>query len=677
MNGIYLTILIQILKLYPLFCAILLILILPPSNQFSGFFKLLAAFCFLLVWNPAMSQNDVVEDSYDIVVQSYINKGDSQLDVGPQNALVFYQQALTYAQKHNDTFNLANCYSKLGKAYYHTGQYYSSLYYHQKALNLLEHSVYDSLRAAELSEIGSVYYFSDMGDLGQAMAYFQASYDEFAGLGLLEPAGLNLNYSAYVHWAKGEKETALEIHRQALQTFKRAKNKKGIATSLSDIGFTLNSLQDYVGGLDASKSAYKLEVELNDAIMQVPTLGNIGISYLGLNQLDSALKYAHKSLEMAQAMKLTLRQNEATKTLVDIYEAKGDFKNALEYHREHKALNDSLKNSDQAKRLIALKLTREFEEKQNLQTIQEEKEHLIINAQLSQRKYIIIGLIIILSFGIALLTIVYFNGRNQRKLNLILNENKKELIQKNNELTRLLKELKDTNAQLIQAEKMATLGILTAGVAHEINNPLNFIQGGIYSIETCLEENEIPNKEEFRSVIDQMQNGVDRAAEIVKSLGRFSRKETVTEFKPLDIVSVIDSCLLMLNHRLKYKCVVNKNFDESTRMLVSNENALQHILMNLISNASDAIKDEGVIDITTFREGSATVISIKDSGKGMTSEVLNHIFDPFFTTKPAGQGTGLGMSITYKLAKSINADIRYESEIDRGTTVYLKLNPIQ
>ena len=247
-----------------------------------------------------------------------------------------------------------------------------------------------------------------------------------------------------------------------------------------------------------------------------------------------------------------------------------------------------------------------------------------------------------------------------------------ELINSNEKLISKIEELKITQQQLIQTEKMASLGTLAAGIAHEINNPLNFIQGGVLFIENYMKENFPGRFEEIRPVIEGINTGVSRATIIVKSLNQYNRSETLP-FSTCNLHDIIDGCLIMLHNQIKYKIEVQKQYTEKQYTFEGNEGKLYQAFLNILSNASQAIDDKGKISIITEILDEEIRISITDNGNGISKENLKKVFDPFYTTKDPGKGTGLGLSITYNIIKEHNGTIDIESQIGEGTTVILKL----
>ncbi len=299
-----------------------------------------------------------------------------------------------------------------------------------------------------------------------------------------------------------------------------------------------------------------------------------------------------------------------------------------------------------------------------------------------------------------------------------------ELTEKNRELENAFQQLKMTQMQLIQAEKMSSLGQLVAGIAHEINNPVNFINGNIapaneYAqelLELCnlydesypeptgeiqdfKEEIEIEFlKEDFPQLLTSIQMGADRIREIVQSLRNFSRLGEA-DLKPVDIHQGIDSTLLILHHRLKEAakvCAIEIIKDYGTLPLVEcYPGLLNQALMNIISNGIDALEEnflemreadekfnknsknwkKPIITISTKLLGEdRVVISISDNGAGMTTETLSQVFDPFFTTKSVGKGTGLGLSISYQIiAEKHQGVLRCNSEPGKGSQFLIEI----
>ncbi|MDA3893712.1 MAG: ATP-binding protein [Salinivirgaceae bacterium] len=240
------------------------------------------------------------------------------------------------------------------------------------------------------------------------------------------------------------------------------------------------------------------------------------------------------------------------------------------------------------------------------------------------------------------------------------------------EVLSTLQQLKDTQSHLVHAEKMASVGILTAGIAHEINNPLNFIQGGKTALELHVYDNYKNKMKDFRPMFEMIESGINRATEIINSLNHFNRKsEDLSEICSLH--AILDNCLVILHNQLKYKIDVEKSYTEKVFCLMGNEGKLHQVFLNVIANAEQAIEGNGKIEINTSLNDSYIKTTISDTGNGIEQENLKKITDPFFTTKEPGKGTGLGLSIALSIIQEHNGIIEYQSMVNKGTSVTISL----
>jgi len=263
----------------------------------------------------------------------------------------------------------------------------------------------------------------------------------------------------------------------------------------------------------------------------------------------------------------------------------------------------------------------------------------------------------------------------------------KELAKERNDLQQALTELKAAEAQLVHSEKMAGLGKLVAGVAHELNNPIGFIYanmghfaryiGVLKSVcENATLSGEDAEKAEkafvtLEKLIASCSNGSQRIKEIVLGLRTFSRLDEA-ERKSVDLHEGIDSTLTLLEHHMKDRITVEKQYGDLP-MVECYAGQLNQVFMNLLTNAVDAIEGEGTITIATRVENDGVAISFTDTGSGISEDAQSQIFDPFFTTKDIGKGTGLGLSISYGIVEKHGGKIGVESEVGKGTTFTIVL----
>lgn len=297
----------------------------------------------------------------------------------------------------------------------------------------------------------------------------------------------------------------------------------------------------------------------------------------------------------------------------------------------------------------------------------------------------------------------YRNATVLRKANLNLGRLVRNRTQ---ELEQTLEQLKKSQAQLIQAEKISALGQLSAGIAHEINNPISFIYGNVVASEQytqdCLEllslyEQYYPSpaediqyfieeidldflKEDWIKLLSSMKTGTSRVKKIVESLRNFSRLDEA-DYKAVNLNDGLDSTLLLLNHRLTPannlpSIEVVKNYCELPAVLC-NPGATNQVFMNILSNAIEAFSaghPAPAITVTTKAEAERVVITLADNGDGIPEEIQPKIFNPFFTSKPVGKGTGLGLTVSYQtIVESHKGLINVTSILGEGTEFRIQL----
>jgi len=247
-----------------------------------------------------------------------------------------------------------------------------------------------------------------------------------------------------------------------------------------------------------------------------------------------------------------------------------------------------------------------------------------------------------------------------------------ELKAVNEELRVINEQLQNKNNLIIQSEKMASLGILTAGVAHEINNPLNFIMGGYTGLKNELELHNLNKDKRISVFLKGIRTGIERASAIVSGLNQLSRDNDNYE-ENCDLHAILDNCLTILQNRYSKRISISKNYNKEILFTKGNTGKLHQVFLNIISNAIDSIEQSGEIQIDTNVNDSILGIIIKDNGCGISAENLKKVFDPFFTTKDPGKGTGLGLSISHSIIEQHKGDLQIESTINKGTKVLIHL----
>jgi two-component system, NtrC family, sensor kinase len=257
-----------------------------------------------------------------------------------------------------------------------------------------------------------------------------------------------------------------------------------------------------------------------------------------------------------------------------------------------------------------------------------------------------------------------------------------KLTQINRELEETNRRLKDAQTHLIQAEKMASLGQLVAGIAHEINNPLAFVLNNIFVVEQGLagladeasgnsDRTALPRIEKLRTRVGEIHEGAERVKDLVSKLRTFSRLDE-GKFKVVDVHESIESVLLFLRHKMEGRIEVERRFGAVPKLSCF-AGELNQVLMNVIANAIDSIEGRGRITLTTAEQNGHFVIRVRDTGNGIPETIRNRIFEPFFTTKPVGRGTGLGLAISYGIIQAHKGSIDFWSKEGEGTEFVVKI----
>lgn len=244
-------------------------------------------------------------------------------------------------------------------------------------------------------------------------------------------------------------------------------------------------------------------------------------------------------------------------------------------------------------------------------------------------------------------------------------------------LEKTLLELSDRQNQLIEAEKLASLGLLSAGIAHEINNPLNFIVGGYYGLKDEIENSSLKS-EKTMMFLESIKVGVDRTTKIVKGLNQYTRSVDSSD-EVINLEEMLENCLAILSHNLRDKINVKKHFENKTLYILGNSGKIYQAFLNLLTNSIQAMEESGgELEVSVKYQRSSILIEVKDTGIGIRKEHIHQIETPFFTTKEPGKGVGLGLSIAYKIFKEHSANIKVESEWGKGTTFMITFpNPIE
>jgi C4-dicarboxylate-specific signal transduction histidine kinase len=232
-------------------------------------------------------------------------------------------------------------------------------------------------------------------------------------------------------------------------------------------------------------------------------------------------------------------------------------------------------------------------------------------------------------------------------------------------------------AQLIQASKLATLGEMAAGIAHELNQPLNVMKIGSDFLREMASKGKKISDEELDTVTEEISSQVDRASGIINHMREFARVADIRTDK-VDINKPIADIFTILGEQLRLRQIeVELDLDDDLPPIMADSNKLEQVFINLVTNARHAMEETmsgstKLLKIRSFTDNGDIVVTVSDTGNGIPKDIIDRIFDPFFTTKEVGKGTGLGLSISYGIVKDFGGTIRVESEVGTGTTFELR-----
>ena len=526
-----------------------------------------------------------------------------------------------------------------------------------------------------LSLVSWCYYY--LGEYKTALNYTRES------VKLAQPWELPWGWRdlASVYYKLEEPDSALLYATKAYQKIKGTDGEGNIAHILGDAyagKLQYDSAHFYYrNGVSAS---LKYPSEVTSQTDLIDSYNGIAGVYKAKNNLDSALWYSKRVLSEKVGVKYPIGLLKATNMLADIYGNQNKPDSTLKYLRIAINLKDSLFSREKTWAI------------QNLSYKEKEKQAEIEASELKfknrLRIYILLGGVLTL---LIIAGILFKNNRNRQKAFALLQKQKQETDIQKTKAEQALTELKSTQSQLIQSEKMASLGELTAGIAHEIQNPLNFVNNFSEVSAEMMEELEkelvAGNQDEGIAMVTDIKLNLEkilhhgkRADSIVKGMLQHTRNSTGK--KELTNINVLaEEYLRLAYHGLRAKdkmfdATMKTNFDTSIGKIDIIPQDIGRVILNLINNAFYAIAErkkgqpedfEPLVSIFTKKTEDKVSISVKDNGNGIPQQIADKIFQPFFTTKPAGQGTGLGLSLSYDIIKAHGGELQMQTREGEGS----------
>jgi signal transduction histidine kinase len=577
----------------------------------------------------------------------------------------------------------ADCLRRSGIVIFQEGNYPEALDIFQKSLAICESINYLFGIGAALGHIGNVYY--EQGDYVQARSYYfrrlkitEMNHDTFERAMALGGIGRSYTQQNYL-------DSASRVYEQV---YKIADSSKGIILA-PGLWTDLGELETKKGNAEQAMTFFRngITYAIADSSFLILSKTYLGIANLYRKQgnTDSAIGYGKLALIAGQKTNYAKGIIAASELLSQAYEPVNEHE-AFKYQKIAIAFKDSLFNSEKATQV------------QNLFFVEQQRQQAVETAKTKYKNQLkLYALLVALAVFLFLAIILWRNNRHRQRAYLLLQNQKLETDRQKQKVEQTLEELRSTQSQLIQSEKMASLGELTAGIAHEIQNPLNFVNNFSDVNTELIDEAELEiekgNISEIKTILNDIKENEQkinhhgkRADAIVKGMLQHSRSSSGQK-EPTDINALADEYLRLAYHGLRAKdksfnATMQTDFDNSIGKVNIIPQDIGRVILNLINNAFYAVDEkkkkiddgyEPTVSVSTKKLNDKVEIKVVDNGNGIPQKVLDKIFQPFFTTKPTGQGTGLGLSLSYDIVKAHSGELKVETNEGEGSEFIIQL----
>ena len=602
----------------------------------------------------------------------------------PDSALYYSKKEVLLAKELNSPLMECRALSRYGYILGMIGNYPQGIDYLLQAEKMIWAVEKDpwflSVNYVFLTEI-----YTDEGDFKQA-TYYANKIKKINALNLNDENEQWYVRMARIYERSGRLDSALIFGRKAYQAEIKI-NGKAIWTTIP-----LTLADCYAGNkmYDSALRYYNMTLPLafEKSLGKEIILSYNGIAkvYQNTGQKDSSLYYAYKALDYRFDNPYPLGTLATYHILYGLYREQRKTDSAIQYLEKTITLKDSLFNQQKEREVQTLAFNEQLKQ-QEVMTKQTQYRNKL-------RLYSVLGITCAIMI-VALL--LWRNIRHRQKAYVLLQKQKAETDQQRVKVEQTLDQLKSTQSQLIQSEKMASLGELTAGIAHEIQNPLNFVNNFSEVNKELLAEikDEIDkgNLDEVKALANDVIDNEEkinhhgkRADAIVKGMLQHSRSSSGVK-EPTDINALVDEYLRLAYHGLRAKdnffnATMKTDFDESIGNINIIQQDIGRVILNLITNAFYAVTEkkkqqpdgyEPTVSVSTRKMNGKVEIKVADNGNGIPQKILDKIFQPFFTTKPTGQGTGLGLSLSYDIVKAHGGEIKVETKEGEGSEFIIQM----
>lgn len=641
---------------------------------------------------------------------------------GKQNmtniAIEKYEEAFRISRESKDEFDIAYFATNLGISYQAIAQYPKSLEYFEVSRNLMEKLKDKASLAKVYNNMGTSHL--QMGNYEQSLNCYLKALELKENNSAEDIAKVLVNLgSLYLRLEQYPK--AIEHYNKVIEIKKQTPDQVGVASAYSSLGVAYRQLGKYKQSLSCYLEAMKLYKVSSDEKRLAQTQNNLGVLYSKMGEIDKALSYynmalgthirnndaasqasvylnlsdvyltkridktlADKYLERAKKLSQGINQLELRLKLLQqlsIYnELVHNYPLALQYHKEFSALQDSINANRHSKTLAAQETRYELESKEK--QIEILRQNIELNKQIVTKSKLLRNyLIIIIALSLLTALVLWGRYRSLRKLNRLVMENDIKLQALNQSLEQRVEkeiEIRRQHEQIaFQQARLASLGELAAGIAHELNQPLHSLAFTLDNILLYLNSNEA-DPSYLNSKMDFLFDDITRMRKSIDHIRHFSRQKSDIPDEDYDVnEAIMQTVSLVQKQYAKQGVELVTKLHTPLPHLFGNPFKLEQVLLNLLSNARDAVIDVDCrhksLELSTSMQDERLIVCVKDSGKGMDRETREKAFNSFFTTKDMNQGTGLGLTICKGVIEDMGGSIQIESEPGVGTIVSISL----
>lgn len=586
-------------------------------------------------------------------------------------ALEFFLRSLQIYENLHDEEGIAGSLINIGLIYDDLTNYDKALESHLKALDIYEKLDDEYGVAFALSNIGRIY--DNLSNYEMALDYYLQALKIEEEIGQEFGVAGSLNNIGIIYDDLKNYKKAIEYYERALEIYRKINDVSGIADANNNIGVAYKNLNDYKESLNYLLQALEKYRELGRIKGIAAALNNVGSVYYKLKNYDKAETFLLEGLKLAQQIEIRDLIIEIYLRISDLKVAQYDYQNALYYYKLYSSVKDSIFSSERLDIIAGMEATYEVqllleEREKEIKLLQKDNEIYKLEAE---KRNLAMWL---LYFGLAIVIVLAFvvynryrlNKKNTIMLEKVVEERTRDLRQANEQLKKEIAERKQLENQLIRSERLAGVGELAAGIAHEIRNPLGNISS---SAQICLSKYK-PDKQ-IKEFLDIIQEESEKANAIIKGLLDFANPREV-KLESADICCVIKKVLNCVDARFQENNVqVELNCPENIPSIMLDEKWLQQALQNFILNSIQAMTGGGKLLISAQFDlkNNDLLVIIQDNGKGIPQENMSKIFDPFYTTRE--DGVGLGLSLCHQIISDHQGKMQIESEEGKGTKVCL------